>query len=83
MNEFIFHLEITGRGKLKQTFLEVVGAVWHRVRFSSFCYKDCMRLLGALNFMFYACFTLNNSVNSVKTIKLVWQCIVRPNALEW
>lgn len=41
--------------------------------FSFFCYKDCMRLLSTLSFMFYACFMLNNSVYSVKTIKLVWQ----------
>ena len=62
-----------GISGLNKPFLKWLVQYDTKGKFSSFCYKDCM---STLSFMFYACFMLNNSAYSVRTINRPTRVVV-------
>jgi hypothetical protein len=74
MNGFIFNLNINGekmQRNLPSNWLMQYGT---KVKRTSFCCKD---LNVTLDFLFYVCFLLNNSVCVVKAKKSIWRTPLR------
>jgi hypothetical protein len=72
MNGLIFNLNINGTKMQKppSNWLMQYGT---KVKFTSFCCKD---LNVTLEFLFYVCFLLNNSVCVVKARKSIWRTLL-------